>query len=37
MPAMMMMKTPLMLAPAHVPGIMVVTDINLHGDEVDDL
>ena len=37
MSAMMMVKTSLMLAPAHVPGIMVVTDIDLHGDEVDDL
>ena len=37
MSVMMMVKTPPMLAPAHVPGIMVVTDINLHGDEVDDL
>ena len=37
MSVMMMAKTSPMLAPAHVPGIMVVTDIDLHGDAVDDL
>ena len=37
MSAMMMVKTSPMLAPAHVPSIMVVTDIDLHGGEVDDL
>jgi len=34
---MMMVKTPPMLAYAHVTGIMVVTDIDLHGDAVEDL
>ena len=36
MSTMMMVKTPPMLAPAHVPGIIVVTDIDLHDNEVDD-
>ena len=34
---MMIVKTSPILAPAHVSGIMVVTDIDLHGDEFDDL
>ena len=37
MSAMMMVKTSPMLAPAHVSGIMVVTGIDLNGDEVEDL
>ena len=37
MSAMMMVKTPPMLASAHVPGIMILTDIALHGDAVEDL
>ena len=37
MSVMMMVKTSPMLAHAHVPGIMVVTDIDLHSDEVEDI
>ena len=37
MSAMIMVKTSTMPAPTHVPGIMVVTDIDLHGDAVEDL
>ena len=37
MSAMIMVKTSPIRAPAHMPGIMVVTDVDLHGDAVDNL